>query len=826
MTHRKHSKYLSLLLSAVMVLTIIHKWWIPSVADDPEPITRDGITYEYDGEIGRNVFWINPDNADSVSGNDITVPGGCGLNIIDTDLAIDSIAVEDGGIVEISTDQASSATLTANISLAGGASLNIIGGGSLSGNITPAADAKMLLGSFANKPNSVTLYDADPSITEPLTGFTDETVFIYLEDEAKWAIFVDDPGPEPRGFYVELGDYADEYAVTAWSDSNCTQELSKDVGWQGTDPAAIGFLIDDQSWDPIGDPDQSIDPDPVTIKVTLSNTDKVFLAAGLGWNDAIDNYAIDITDQVVLEDAGKTLKYTFVNPSNQDNYPHDLHLAVGYADSGRKEIMSVVDDYLYGYNADSIDATKALLAEELYNRFIEVSMYESFGIGNANDLIGKIEAADTASTVNVTLNNGTSETREVRNYTINWGVDQEDGSDVISTIPVYTLTDDYEYLVCTDFNSDNGTGSTFYSRIAHQDDIAFSNEAGNEEMSCVIYSDISDYSHVKAGGNGSEMNVRNSDGLCAFEIVVMYLDLGANNWGSVCRIMQSSETYVVIHSEGETLRHDGLGLNALSEDYVWRTGEGAEARVYIGDTAVYIEPLANSVTGVDVREIQSVTLADPTLADGVTIGGVIDGKVKVTFASNFYDTVPVTIKYTNGYKENLTIVRVGLVIQFIYLYDQGDGVHTGEIRYDCKPGQECQFTYNYNAGEQILVYATYYHPSNDHTTASGSDVFLNLRFTDGSSRIVSSSDDARGFNGHLAATASAVETTSFIIGFAPSKVNDNGVWTDNIVEQYYSEGAFNATVLNAGYNDATTYGGTQAGSGEGVYWDGLIKWFH
>ena len=117
MTHRKHSKYLSLLLSAVLVLTMIHKWWIPSVADDPAPITRDGITYVYDGEIGHNVFWINPDNADSVSGNDITVPGGCGLNILDTDFAIDSIAVEDGGIVEISTDQASSATLTANISL-------------------------------------------------------------------------------------------------------------------------------------------------------------------------------------------------------------------------------------------------------------------------------------------------------------------------------------------------------------------------------------------------------------------------------------------------------------------------------------------------------------------------------------------------------------------------------------------------------------------------------------------------------------------------------------------------------------------------------------
>ena len=65
----------------------------------------------------------------------------------------------------------------------------------------------------------------------------------------------------------------------------------------------------------------------------------------------------------------------------------------------------------------------------------------------------------------------------------------------------------------------------------------------------------------------------------------------------------------------------------------------------------------------------------------------------------------------------------------------------------------------------------------------------------------------------------------FIIGFAPAKTFDGNVWIGNIIEQTYKDGGFSATVVNSGYDSKTSYSGTQTGSGAGVHWDGVIKWF-
>ena len=693
----------------------------------------------------------------------------------------------------------------------------------------------MFLNSFANKPASVTVYNAE--LTAPLTGFDSGKTFIYLADQAKWAEFVDEA---PFGFYVDYGDYNGDISIKTFADTACTQELSKEITWQNNaDPYAKAFMIRQAGWDP--------NSDTVTIQIKLLNTTKVILDAGIGWDDHTLNYAIPIMGTAVIKDDGRTLEYTYSAPDDLDHFPHDMHLAVGYPDSGNAEIADKANDYLYAYDTSSVAETKNHLAQEMYDRFFEVSMYESFGldtpgpddddatrlgkrVANIPRLESRIQTKGDPYEITVTLADGTTETRNAQDYEISWGLDSQNGNPVKSVIPVYLLEDNNEFLICTDFDKSTGKGSTFYSRIVHQDEIDFSNVEGNHDWACVIYADSVDSSKVMAGGNGSEMSIQNTEGMVSFEIATRYPEWGRfANWGTHCRILIPSETYVVINGEGEDKNYDGLGVNAHSIDNVWKTGDGSEARVYIGYSSIYLEPLGAGVGGVNTKVISSVTLDDPSLAGGVTISGVdANGKVKITFASNFYDRVPVTINYTNGAKESIVIVRVGLVIQYSYLFDQGEGVHTGEIGYDCKPGEHCDYTYDYlGKGEQIIIYATYYHPTNDHTAKAGSEVVLNLRFADGTSRVISSKDDTRNFNGHLDATAEAVATTSFIIGFAPAKIqNPNGFWTDNIVSQTYKEGPFYATVLNAGYNDATTYGGTQSGSGKGVYWDGLIEWFN
>lgn len=849
MTHRKHSKYLSLLLSAVLVLTMIHKWWIPSVADDPVPpatVYQDGITYNHVGDGRYEAIIADVSGAESVSGNDdITVPGGYTLEIRDTDFNVHSISVQDGGSLLINTSGGVEKTVTVDsLNLATGSNLEIFGDGRLAGAVNASADAGMSLGSYANKPASIAaLYGTD---AQTAINSCSGTHFIYLGDEQKWAI-----DASPYCFYVDFGDYPGTFDVAIYKEST---PLTSVVTWNNPDMNAKVFMVTDGSWNPWTG-------DPATVKVTVTTPDsaenppKTFVDAGIGWDDNIMNYATCIMDPARVE--GRTFTYTYTNPADLDGYPHDMHFAVGYPNSGMKEIVDTVDNYLYAYDITytDTDATIDRLAQELYARFFEVSMFESFGLdmpgpdddnatleakraNNLPILKSKIQAVGDPYTITVTLANGTPVARNAQNYQITWGVDMNDGSPVVSTIPVYELADHNEFLVCTDFGPFNTTterqGSTFYSRIANQDEIQFYDDATQRE--CVIYSNVTNYSGIMAGGNGSEMIVQNSDGIFTFQIATRYPDNARfADWGTRCRILSSTETYVAllgVDGEKEEKAYGGLGLNGVEEDNVWRAktttnaAEVIEAHVYIGDSSIYIASLGNDVTGVDSKKITSVTLDDSSLAGGVTIGGAVDGKVKVTFASNFYDRIPVTITYEDGTKSKLVIVRVGLVIQYEYLFDQGDGVHTGEIRYDCKPDM-CTFDYDYfGKGEQVLVYATYYHPSNDHTTGNSDELYLNLRFADGSSRIISSVDNTRNFNGYRAANGGAVATTSFIIGFAPAKELDQyGVYTDNIISQTYCEGPFNATVLNAGYNDATTYGGTQSGSGKGVYWDAQINWY-
>ena len=155
------------------------------------------------------------------------------------------------------------------------------------------------------------------------------------------------------------------------------------------------------------------------------------------------------------------------------------------------------------------------------------------------------------------------------------------------------------------------------------------------------------------------------------------------------------------------------------------------------------------------------------------------------------------------------------------------GIETDELWTDFRDGS-CPVDYNYNQGQQIVVYATYYHPTNDLTAAGGDDLYLNVLYDNGQREIIP-------HTGYVAETDGEVAVSWFLIGFAPAKeleVDPEGrnVWTRNINEQtfvnkYGNAGGMSMTVLNAGFNDDTSFGGTQVGSGKGVYWDGKITWF-
>ncbi|MBQ3911340.1 MAG: hypothetical protein II694_00010, partial [Lachnospiraceae bacterium] len=220
--------------------------------------------------------------------------------------------------------------------------------------------------------------------------------------------------------------------------------------------------------------------------------------------------------------------------------------------------------------------------------------------------------------------------------------------------------------------------------------------------------------------------------------------------------------------------------------------------------------------------------------------------IKITFDSNFYASIPLNITYSDGGTRKLTINRIGLVINYSYLMgDPNKDVDKADIMDIGFDGRDDRINvkYDYYGGEQIIVYATYYTPTNDPTGGS-SDLSLYLTFEDGTHRVITADNNdtlregragevpSRGFNGRVVATDNAVAATVFLIGFAQAKTKaSDGVWIGNIKDTYYKDEGradhigFYASVLNSGWDDDNSFGGAQIGSGKGIYWDGHISWY-
>ncbi len=526
-----------------------------------------------------------------------------------------------------------------------------------------------------------------------------------------------------------------------------------------------------------------------------------------------------------------------------------LDISLGYPDSGNPAIIDTANDYLYAY-VGTEDEIKTYLATELYNRFIEVPIFENFGLGNADDLVSRITKTGSQGSINVINTEGKADSIPVNDYEVRWGYDQNTGDPVVSTLPVYTLPDPDDFLICTDFNKDNGTGETFYIRKAIADEIPFDG-VGGYAIPLVVES--IDPEKIVAGGMGSEASVLNTENIYSFNFYTRYLnevdgpsrESNPANYGTMVRIMIANETYVMMTGEGETKKYGGIGNNGFGTDNVWNTNEDgkAEAVAYIGLSKLYLRPLVKE-TGLNVREIKAIELADETLSGGVHINTDDMNNITLTFNSNFYATIPLKITYSDNSAKMLTINRVGLVIQYQFLHgdtsmdsDEPDKQEMGSDNTD----QTAELNYDCFAGEQIVVYGIYYTPTND-PTGNSSDLSLYLTFEDGTHRVVSAVNNdiltmsdgrtvERGFDGRLAATEDSVATTIFLIGFAHVKEFDGTLWVGNETDTYYyDEGnkdhkGFYANVLNAGWDDDDNFGGTQVGSGKGIYWDGYISWY-
>ncbi len=566
--------------------------------------------------------------------------------------------------------------------------------------------------------------------------------------------------------------------------------------------------------------------DELTFRLVCETQGKDVLFADFMMDDS------EVTENITQPDE-KTWEYVLTPVC--DNERRNFCMTFGYVNSGRTEINDVINDNIYEYNIPEngfpgseysdpenpefiVMNLRYALATELYNKYIFVPAYGEFGLNpgdpdwSINELVNRI-TFESASPTTVKIGDS-NENESLATYvaTVNWGMDPETDSPVISNVPVYYT----EKQNCLLINVDG----TLYLRVFGPEDGNDMKDFDGDGIKDGVLVIAPSINSVKAGGLGTDIYVRNqSDGLYTMDMFTKpeyekqyWKDLNVS-----VRVMKNSSTYVKIDTEGETKNYGRITSDSGQEtDSIWETGNSKIAYTYIGETSIHVKPVSDELSGILIKEITDVKLADATQEAGVEIDKSNLNDVKVTFKSNFYDIVKLIITYSDGSDKELTIKRTGLVIDYTYLAHDDNSTRYGRDLYG---GDGPLLSYNYEEGQQVAVMATYYHPTLDRTLGAD-EVKLNIIYADGTSEVLSrfAFYDAEANN-----LPGCVDTTFFLLGFMPAN-DENGMITFQYFERNGHRGGINATVINAGYDDDSVFSGTQVGNGKGVYWNGEIKW--
>ncbi|MBP5702191.1 MAG: hypothetical protein J6W85_07105 [Lachnospiraceae bacterium] len=698
------------------------------------------------------------------------------------------------------------------LNISPGGRVNIMDAGTDPGSLSvttlaPSEGALMLLQSPANLPAGITLYTPDGSEV-----FTDNNwqwmQFVYTG--GKWCdsfapptfpmIDIDSVMLENEAaggsLHLYISENGSDYTeITDDSSELCSMyELYPDFNEEGlhaefdVDPDTYGVLY---------------------FKVTTAYEDILLANVGDNPDDAVG----------IISNNGKEWTYTF----DFGNPPaaFDIHIALGFPHQGDPAAVDAINNYIYAYSdldsdsdVDSEDIRRGLAAE-IYGRiFMDgIALEGDFEIGGMSIADGvqyiydNTEVSTTPGSYSASYKNGSVYSGSSYDYSVTLGVDGQN-QPVTATGTAYSIPGLNYVLV--------QSGGAFYVRDLDNDSTnSDSEDPSGEHSVCVIAGNVSNV-RINGNGGGSNENIA-EEGSPSFvtylrrerfvqayngssfsnKIAIADYAGGPGGQENKVRVLQAGESYVAVGQTGEPNLPNGLNM-----DNVACTGTGRTVSVYIGSTTVMIHPVNPDLVTV-ANGITSVELADSSMEEGVTIESDNNGGFNVTFLSNYYSSVPVRITYSDGNTETLTINRVGLLINYQYLDHTGNTVRL--FHGNDESGVEVNYDYS---TQQIIVWATYFHPTND-PTGTHTDLSLVLTYGDNSTRILTGNDKIYSSS---AANGGGLATTDFIIGFymGPGPVQAD---------------PFYATVVNEGYDDDTTFGGIQIGSGKGVYWDGYMAFY-
>ena len=408
--------------------------------------------------------------------------------------------------------------------------------------------------------------------------------------------------------------------------------------------------------------------------------------------------------------------------------------------------------------------------------------------------------------------------------TVNWGV-TEDGEEIIGDVYLYQLNIPEQLLVCTDFDESIGTADTFFVRQAYADKHILVGDVtedwanvDEDYVASVIVTDK--IGKVVAGGHGVSLYEKNvDDNLYTFQTVSYSLmkayDIDNDVWDelrfdTMVKIFTPAGKYFVTATEGEAKKYDFVsGANGNASDDIWEADGEAPVKLFIHDNILHIKSL-NTESGF-ASNIKEIRLENENYSRGVSIDNTNPDDIVIKFNSDFYDTVTFVMVYDDGTTSTFTVEREGIIIQYSGLNGSGNGRYWLDI-YGEGPGNEFNYTYDPDT-EKFVVMASYYHSS-----AQTGIENLSLIITyddDNTTEVISSIDTDHNFSGYKSGESyGAVDTTSFIIGFMDVSTGEFEF------EKNGHKGGFSVQVVNAGYDDANSFGGALLGSGKGKHWDG------
>lgn len=711
-----------------------------------------------------------------------------------------------------------------SLEIGSGSTLVISDGGKVNApTINADNNARLLLASKANIPDCIgSVYDTvwnDETFQDELVDISDgaweNATFIYNRDEGKW--FIEHLQYSFDIIALDIENSSDTQITLAYSldggnaytniikDNEVMVEPSEDFGYW-SDEFGTGLFYNFESIMPANK--------NIKIKFVVKGSKEIVDVMHDGMENPFD---------FVSNSAGVcTFEYNIDTELDTSKF---FSFDLGYPNEGDPKAKELIESDIYAYgdlNGDgaiNIADVKQGLAAELCVKYFweEGGMLDGyFGISEPGQVEERLNITNDG-TYTAKNASGGNEVLNKYKYEIALGSDHE-GNPVEVTGNVYALRSNTDILVYD--------GRDFYIRDLKTDAVSFNGKTDDDKAICVC-SDSWSVENLKINGNGGgnyqNINPEDSDMFTVFLSNEKFVDKYNNYYGSrlenyfddrdVCtklRIMKPGKTYIAISKEaGEGEQKDVPGINFDSVDSICETGTDKYTEVFVGDDIIHINPVS-SATGLANTEIASVSLAESSQTDGIKLTKITDEDYKLEFKSNYYDEATIEIVYEDGTASNLIIKRQALVISYMYLEDRGPGVNT----FDFDSGATVD--YDYFAGEQIIIYATYYHPSNYETVSGDNNAALYVTNEDGSVDII------RPLK-HTAATNDTVATTDYFIAFTPAKEKlPDGSWgepLDNI-----SLSPINALVVNGGFDNDTTFSGTQIGNGKGVYWDGTIKW--